>query len=107
MIFWQLAKELIRALAGRPCRASPPRSVFSAYVPAENPLKSDVADQGRWEAAQRLMQEDTYGYLLLTVHKEAVGPVAEIRLAQDVDPSWWPAIEGTLDAVLAVTRELP
>jgi hypothetical protein len=80
---------------------SSPRPSVSARIPRKNPLGSDEGSGARAEAAMRMMDGDCYGFLLLSVHKEPVGTVAEIRLAQHMDEAWWPAMAATLERVAA------
>jgi len=70
---------------------------WPAFVPNENPMRKPEAIAQRQNAALAMMDDEVYGYLLLTINKEAVGPRAQIRFAIDVHPSWWPA----LDAMVA------
>jgi hypothetical protein len=46
-----------------------------------------------------MMDEDCYGFLLFTLHREKVGVCADIRIAYSVHRSWWPAISEALDRV--------
>jgi hypothetical protein len=65
---------------------------WPAFLPAENPLHSAEAVAQRQSAALAMMDDEVYGYLLLTINKEPVGPRAQIRFSVDVHPSWWPAL---------------
>lgn len=80
------------------------RAMAPAFVPADNPTKTDEGMEATREAALRMLDDDCYGYLLLTIHKEAVGPGGEIRLADHLDSSWWPAVAVTLERVIAAVR---
>jgi hypothetical protein len=80
---------------------SSPRPSVTARLPRENPLSSEEGSDDRAEAAMRMMDGDCYGFLLLSVHKEPTGSVAQIRLAQHMDEAWWPAMAATLERVAA------
>lgn len=73
---------------------------WPAFVPPENPVDTGLRQQD----ALSLVDEDCYGYLLLTVRKEAVGPRARIQLAEQLDPSWWPAIGRACEAIAAEAK---
>lgn len=77
------------------------RRQMAAVIPRENPLATGVAGEERNEAALRLVDPDVYGYLLLTVHKPAHEPYADIRLAAHLEDSWWPAVDATLADVVS------
>lgn len=75
-----------------------------AYIPAHNPLQDELGATQRNAAALGLMDDDCYGFLLLTVRREFHGPNALLRVEQHVDPSWWPAIAETLDRISIEAR---
>jgi hypothetical protein len=85
---------------------SPPdrRGNDRAYLPAESPLATEEGHAARTEAALRMMDEDCYGFLLFTLHRESVGVCAEIRMADYLHPTWWPAVAEALDRVSYVER---
>lgn len=107
---------LARAIFGRP----PPRQTkearaaeescdhMPAFIPAENPLESDDGEEARRNAAMRMVDEDCYGFLLLTVHRDAGGAGAGVRghieLAVHLQREWWPAVTKTLRRIIANER---
>lgn len=76
-----------------------PINQFPAFIPDENPLSRRDGSEARRNAALRMMDDDCYGFLLLTVHREAVGLRANIELAQHLQRSWLPAVSATLERV--------
>lgn len=70
-----------------------------AVIPEANPLASEPGSSRRQAAALRMMDEDCYGFLLITVHREVIGPCAHIELAEHLQSSWLRAITETLDRV--------
>jgi hypothetical protein len=85
----------------------PPAAVRAserATLPPRSPLKSAKGHAARTEAALRMMDEDCYGFLLFTLHREKVGVCAEIRIAEHLHPTWWPAITETLERVAVAER---
>ena len=116
MILHGLSAAIARAI----CGSAPPRrprtppgvrrgdqiaDAWPAFIPPANPLETDAGYEARQQAALRMMDEDCYGFLLVSVHKEAVGLRAAIELHSHIDPSWAPAIAETLDRVAAVARD--
>jgi hypothetical protein len=98
---------LARALVGRPPPRDPETAVddMPAFIPRENPLESEEGEEARRNAAMRMIDEDCYGYLLLTVHRDAgEGVRGHVELAMNVLPQWWPAINKTLRRIIAVQR---
>lgn len=110
-----ISGAIAKVLRGDPpprCRRTPPgvrradklADRWPAFVPTANPLETDAGYATRQEAALRMMDPDCYGFLLVSVHREAVGLRAEIELHSHIDPSWGPAMAETLDRVAAVAR---
>jgi hypothetical protein len=75
-----------------------------AYIPDTNPLEEPPAAELRSEHAMMLMDEDVYGYLLLTVHRHQEGLRADIRASEQILPGWWPAISEALTRLASATR---
>lgn len=97
---------LARALVGRPAPRNPePADArdFPAFLPAENPLESRDGFNARQAAALKLMDEDCYGFLVLTVHRDE-GVRGRIELAVKLQREWWPAVSKTLRRIVAVQR---
>lgn len=99
--------KILRFLRGTPAVAevaldSDPR--FICFLPEENPMGD--ADELRREAAMSLMDEDTYGFMLLRVVRvptpAAVGEVTVLGL---VPPLAWPAVRLTLERCAEVGAE--
>lgn len=74
-----------------------------AFIPEENPLETEEGEEARRNAALRLVDEDCFGFLVLTVHRD-VGVRGHIELAAHLRPDWWPAINRTLRRIIAVQR---
>lgn len=108
--------ELLRRLAVAVCGAPPPRvppgvrrkdgpvDRWPAFIPERNPLAEGNAAGLRQQDVLSLMDDDCYGYLILSVRKEAVGPRGRIELAQQLDPSWWPAIGSACATIAAEAK---
>jgi hypothetical protein len=102
---------LARALVGCPPprqaaqEAAPDVDEMPAFIPRENPLESAEGEEARRNAALRMVDEDCYGFLLLTVHRDA-GPSVRghIELAANLLPEWWPAVTKTLRRIIAAQR---
>lgn len=88
----------LRALVDGP---PAPSDRMPAVIPTANPLASEPGSSRRQAAALRMMDDDCYGFLLITVHREVVGRCAYIELAEHLQSSWLPAITETLDRVAA------
>lgn len=86
-------------------RADKAAGAFPAFVPDENPLEASANVAERNLAAMTIVDPDCYGYLLLTVHKQSVGPRADLRLQSAFEPSWWPAMRATLCRVIKAGDE--
>jgi hypothetical protein len=93
---------LARAVVGRP----PPRpSEPEIPLPAVNPLASGDGAQGRRDAALKLLEDDCYGFVLLTVHRRD-DRHGRIDLAIATDPSWWSAIRVVLGRIITASQRL-
>jgi hypothetical protein len=87
------ARRALRAFVEDPSASD----VMPALIPTVNPLESEPGSSRRQMAALRMMDDDCYGFLLITVHRESVGPLAHVELAEHLESSWLPAIIETLD----------
>lgn len=76
-----------------------------AFMPRENPLESEEGEESRRNAALRIVDGDTFGFLLLTVHRDPDGVRGHIELAANLRPEWWPAVIVTLRRVIAAHRD--
>jgi hypothetical protein len=76
---------------------------FPAFIPDENPLSTVQGAADRRGAALRMMDPDCYGFLLISVHREAVGVRANVEIRERLHPSGVPALAETLERV---TEEL-
>ena len=94
------ADVLVRGPVGSPARRE------RAFLPATSPLTTEQGHQARTEAALRMMDEDCYGFLLVTVHREKVGVCGEVRMLQHIHPTWWPAIVQTLDRLSEAVMDM-
>lgn len=105
--------RLATALVGPPPPRVPPgvrraeESVESwpAFIPDQNPLESETGVGLRQRDVLSLMDADCYGYLIVSVRKETVGPRARIEMAEQLDPSWWPAIARVCETIAAEARK--
>lgn len=105
-------RALAVALVGHPPPRVPPgvrraqdaEQRMPAFIPDTNPFVHDDAASLRQHDVLSLMDEDCYGYLILCVRKEAVGPRARITLAEQLDPSWWPAVARVCEQIVHETR---
>lgn len=77
---------------------------WPAFIPKKNPLERPDHASQRAEDAMTIMDPDCYGYLLVSVHRAPVGLRADIRMATQMEPSWWPAIGETLERVAAEAK---
>jgi hypothetical protein len=92
-----------RALVGSP----PPRPTgeevvesMPAFMPDRNPLDTDAGFAARQVAGCKLLDEDCYGFLLVSVHRPDSGVRGRIELECEIEPQWWPAMAKTLERVL-------
>lgn len=76
-------------------------------LPSVNPLTSDESREALRNTALRLTDPDVHAYLVLTVHQTRVFGEnrAEIELAGDGVPEYWPAIAETLARILVTGQE--
>lgn len=110
----QLVLRFAQALMGTPPPRVPPgvrkaeatADRMPAFIPASNPLDDEPASGLRQQDALSLLDADCYGYLLITVHKESVGVRARIHIAEQIEPSWWPAIAVTCDEIADQARRV-
>jgi hypothetical protein len=101
MKFWT---AFARALVG--CPPAPPDDAVasSPFLTEENPLATEDGFDARQDAALKLMDEDVYGFLLLTVHRED-SLRGRIELAAQLQPNWRPAINQTLELIVATQQD--
>lgn len=78
---------------------------FPAFIPDENPLEAALNADERTQAAMTIVDDDCYGYLLITVHKQPVGRRADLHLQSAFEPDWWPAMRATLCRVIKAGDE--
>jgi hypothetical protein len=103
--FWnELLHRVAVYLVGEPPRTPPgvrkaTQDRWPAFIPNSNPLEEEPAAGLRQRDVLSLMDSDCYGYLILTVRKEAVGPRARIELSEQIEDSWWPAIANTCEEI--------
>lgn len=75
-------------------------------MPSENPLTEELAAAQHRSAALSLMDEEVYGYLLVTIRKEFHGPGLDVRVLSDVAREFWPAVNETLRRVVKAARDV-
>jgi hypothetical protein len=110
--FWNgLLHRVAVYLVGEPPPRTPPGvrteatvERWPAFIPATNPLEQEPASGLRQRDVLSLMDPNCYGYLILTVRREAVGPRARIELAEQLEDSWWPVIARTCEEIAREAR---
>lgn len=91
-------QRAVRAFIEEPAQEPAVRRM-PAFIPHQNPLESEPGAGARQQAALRMMDPDCYGFLLITIHREVIGPRAAIEIAEHLDGSWLPAVATTLERV--------
>ena len=100
-MFDALLRRVGRLAHGQP----PPPCVhgaddWPACVPEHNPLELPGNADARAAAAMSIVDDDCYGYMLVTFHKEAVTPRVEVRMQAQIDRGFWPALIVLLTRVI-------
>jgi hypothetical protein len=76
------------------------RALAGLFLPDRNPLDTGEGYAARHAAALKLLEDDVYGYLLLTVHRED-NVRGRVELAVRMEPGYWPAANATLERIIA------
>lgn len=104
--------KLLIALARALVRCPPPRAQrregdeivirMPPFLAATNPLADGEGYGARQAAALKMMDEDCFGFLLLTVHGDGVH--GRVEISARLQPQWWPAVSKTLERVVGAGR---
>jgi hypothetical protein len=95
-------QSIARVLVGEP----PPRP-STPLLPDLSPLTDEPAAGQRQDAALKLMDEDCYGFLMLTMHRheEPKGHfTGRIDFAVALQRDWWPAVVLVLERIIRAMR---
>jgi hypothetical protein len=78
------------------------RRYMPAPIPQRSPLSEDSARTEVQRIALSLLDDDCYGFLLLSVRKEE--GATRVALDEVLAPEWWPAIRETMLRIVEVDR---
>lgn len=90
-----------RLIAGSKTPTSPAPTPEQIYgLPRDNPiLASEEAKAKRREAAMSMMDDETYGYVLITLRKKPGNAFGKLKLQLKLERAWWPAFSTMLRKV--------